>query len=147
MTLLIVDLWQYCVFCISSGTTRCTRLMVLNLDCMCQCWLRAVPWSHIGVLIRRLAAEPPRTAGLLFTSQCPSGTFLLTPYTMGWDWLVSRAGPLLFYRPKLSYPNCLLYYFSLSLISVYRLVLWGWGLRTDRVHITLPQLCTADFFK
>ena len=26
------------------------------------------------------------------------------------------------------------YYFSLSLLSVYRLVLWGWGLWTDRVY-------------
>ena len=34
--------------------------------------------------------------------------------------------------------------FSLSL-SVYRLVFWSWGLRTDRVYITsLP--CTADLF-
>ena len=28
-TLLIVDLWQYCVCCIRSGGTRCTLLMVL----------------------------------------------------------------------------------------------------------------------
>ena len=37
------------------------------------------------------------------------------------------------------------YYFILSL-SVYRLVLWGWGLRTDRVYITLSQPCTSDIF-
>ena len=36
--------------------------------------------------------------------------------------------------------------YSLSLLSVYRLVLWGWGLRTDRVYITLSQPCTADLF-
>ena len=35
--------------------------------------------------------------GLLFRSQCPSGTILLTLYSMVWDWRVSRAGPLLFY--------------------------------------------------
>ena len=29
------------------------------------------------------------------------------------------------------------YCFSSSLLSVYRLVLWGWGLWTDRVYITL----------
>ena len=38
------------------------------------------------------------------------------------------------------------YSLSLSLLSVYRLVLWGWGLRTDRVYITLSQPCTADLF-
>ena len=35
---------------------------------------------------------------------------------------------------------------SLSLFSVYRLVLWGWGLRTDRVYIILSQPWTADLF-
>ena len=38
--------------------------MVLYLDRMYQCVLHAVPWSHIGILMRRLAAEPRSTAGL-----------------------------------------------------------------------------------
>ena len=33
---------------------RCTLLMVLYLHRMCQCGLHAVPWSHIGMLMRRL---------------------------------------------------------------------------------------------
>ena len=37
-------------------------------------------------------------------------------------------------------------FYSLSLLSVHRLVLWGWGLQTDRVYITLSQPCTADLF-
>ena len=37
-------------------------------------------------------------------------------------------------------------YFSLSLLSVNCLALWGWGLRTDKVYITLSQPCTADRF-
>ena len=45
-----------------------------------------------------------------------------------------------------SKPSIVFYYFSLSLLSVYRLVLWGWGLRTDRVYITLSQPCTAALF-
>ena len=53
--------------------------MVLYLDCVCQCGLHAVLWSHIGTLMHRLAAEPCSTAGLLFYSLCPSGTMLLTP--------------------------------------------------------------------
>ena len=40
--------------------------MMLYLYCFGQCGLHAVPWSHIGILMRRLAAEPHSTAGLLF---------------------------------------------------------------------------------
>ena len=82
------------------------------------------------------------TTGPLFPSQCPFGTILLTLYYMVWDWLVFEAGSILFYLPKLLYP-----YVSLSLLSVYRLVLWGWGLWTDRVLISLSQPCTADLFQ
>ena len=46
---------------------------MLYLYHMCQCGLHAVPWSNIGMLIRRLAAEPQSTAGLWLPSQCPSG--------------------------------------------------------------------------
>ena len=42
--------------------------MVLYVDHMCQCGLHAVLWSHISTLMRRLAAEPCSTAGLLFLS-------------------------------------------------------------------------------
>ena len=125
---------------------RCTRLMMRYLDCMCQCGVHAVPWSHIGILRRCLAAEPRSTTRPLLPSQCPSGTMLLTPYSMVWDCRVSRAGPMLFYWPKLLYPYYRLLYFSNSLLSVYRLVLWGWGLHTGRVYITLSQPCTADLF-
>ena len=92
-----------CIF-IRSGVTRCTLLMVLYLNHMCQCGLHPVLWSHIGTLLHRLAEEPRSTAGLLFPSRCPSGTILLTPYSMVWDWRVSGAGPILFYWPKLLYP-------------------------------------------
>ena len=30
---------------------------MLYLDRMCQCGLYSVPWSHIGILMRHLAAE------------------------------------------------------------------------------------------
>ena len=40
----------------------------------------------------------------------PSGTILLTTFSMMWDWWVSRAGPMLLYWPKLLYP-----YYSLLL--------------------------------
>ena len=81
---------------------RCNPMHPLNgalPDSMCQCGLHAVLFSHIGTLIRRFAAEHRSTAGLLFPSLCCSGTILLTPYSMVWDWRVSRAGPMLFYWP------------------------------------------------
>ena len=146
VTFLIVDLWQSCVCFIRSGGTRCTLLMVLSLDRMCQCELHVVLWSHIDTLMHRLAGEPCSTAGLLFPSQYPSGMILLTPYSMVWDWWVSRAGQRFFIGLSCSIPIIVFYSFSLSLLSVYRLVLWGWGLQTDRVYITLSQPCTASLF-
>ena len=115
VTFHIVDPWQSCVCFIRSGVTRNTLLMVLYLDRMCPCWLHAVLWSHICTLMHHLAVEPCSTAGLLFSSRCPSGTILLTQYSMVWDWKVSRAGPMLRYWPKLLYPyNSLPLFFPFS---------------------------------
>ena len=63
VTLLIVDLWQYCVCCIRSGVIRYTLFMMLYLWRMCQCGLHALLWSHIGILMRRVGAEPRSKAG------------------------------------------------------------------------------------
>ena len=148
VTLLIVDPWQSCVCFIRSGVTRCTLLVVLYMDHMCQCGLHAVLWSHIGTHMHRLAAEPRSTTWLILPSRCPSGTILLTQYSMVLDWRVSRAEPMLFYWSKMLYPYyCLLLFFP-SLLSVYRLVLWGWGLRTDRVYNyhSLSALHCRPFF-
>ena len=120
MTLLIVDPWQYCVCCIRSGVTRCILLMVLYLD-LCPSAILLTP------------ILPVRSYG----------TILLTPYSMVWDWRHTRAGPIFSYLPKLLYHYYSLLLFSLSLLSVSRLVLWGWGLWTDRVYITLFQPCTV----
>ena len=70
------------LYSIRSGVTKCTPLKMLYLDRMCQCGLHAVLWSHVGMLMRRLSAEPRSTAGILFQSQCPSGKILLTQYSM-----------------------------------------------------------------
>ena len=50
MTFLVVDPWQSCVCFIRLGVTRCTLLMVLYMDRMCQRRLHAVLWWHIGTL-------------------------------------------------------------------------------------------------
>ena len=62
------------------------------------------------------------------------------------DGVFQEQGQCFFIGPSCSIPTIVFYSFSLSLLSVYRLVLWGWGLRTDRVYITLSQPCTADLF-
>ena len=142
----IVDLWLYYVWCARSGVTQCTFFMVLYLSCMCRCVLHAVPWSHIGTLMRLLAAEPRSIIGLLFFCKYLCRTILVTPYSMVWDCWVSRTGPMTFYWPSFSFPFwCLLV--SISFLSFYGLILWGWGRRTDTVLITLSRPCTANLFK
>ena len=72
-----------CMLC-KIQCTRCTLLMLLYLDCMCQCGLHVVLWSHIGTLLHCLAVEPRRTARFLFSSWC-SSVILLNLYSMVWD--------------------------------------------------------------
>ena len=93
------------------GCNPMTLSMVLHLCRICQCWLHEVLWSRIGILI---AGEPRSITGPLFPSQCPCETILLTLYSIEWDWLVSRAGPMLFYWPKLLDPFCLPLFFAFS---------------------------------
>ena len=138
--------WQCCVCCTRSGVTRSTHFVALYLCLTCQSGLHAVLWSHIGILMRLSAAEPRSIAGLLFSSQYLSGMIWLTPYLMVWDWRVSRAGPMPFCWPSCSLLFCL-QLFSLYLLFLYRLVVWGRGLRTDRVSISLSQPCIANLFK
>ena len=71
-----------------------------------------------------------------------------------WEWnnkhlqsnRVSRTGPMPFCWPCCSLLFCL-QLFSLSLLFLYRLVVWGWGLRTDRYSISLSRPCIANLFK
>ena len=120
--MLIVDPWQSFVCLIRSGVKRCTLLMVLYLDRMCQCGLDAVLWSHIGTHMHRLVAEPRSTARLLFPSRCPCGMILLSPYSRVWDWRVSRSGSMHFHWPKMLYPFYNLLLLFPSLLSVDYLV-------------------------
>ena len=57
VTLHIIDLWQYYVCCTRSCVTRCTLFMVVFMCRICRCGLHAALWSHIGSLMRLLAAE------------------------------------------------------------------------------------------
>ena len=128
-----------------SGVSRCTHFLALYLCLMCQSGLHTVLWLHISIHKHLPAAEPRSTAGLLFPSQYLSGTIWLTPYSMVWEYWVSRAGPM----PS-CWPSCSLLFnlqlFYLSFLFLYRFVVWGWGLRTDRVSISISRPCIANLF-
>ena len=144
---LIVDSWKSCVCFIRSGVTRCTLLMVLYLDRMCRRGLHAVLWSHIGTLMHRLSAEPCSTAYFYSLLGVPLERSCYTRIRWcGTDGFKDQ-GQCFFIGLSCSIPTIVFYSFSISLLSVYRLLLWGWGLQTDRVHTTLFQPCTADLFK
>ena len=117
----------------------------------------ALPVTYVPVRVARAALfahrytyAPPRcrisqyTAWLLIPSQFLSGKILLSLYSMVWGWRVLR-GQCFFNGLSCPVPFYILP-FSPSLLSVSRLVLWGWDLRTDRVQIALSQLCIADLF-
>ena len=108
-------------------------------------------WVTRGALItHRYTFAPPRCRTSQYHrtfihSQSLCGMIWLTPYLMLWDWRVSRAGPMRFCWPSCSLLFCL-QLFSLSFLFLYRLVVWGWSLRTDRVSISLSRPCIANLF-
>ena len=135
VTFLIVDPWQSCVCFIRSGLTLCTLLMVLYLDRMCQCGLHVVLCYSCTASLQNLAVQQDFYSLLGVPLErfcyprirwCGTGGF-------------QEQGQCFFIGISCSIPTIVFYSFSLFLLSVYRLVLWGWGLRTDRVYITLSQ--------
>ena len=78
-----------------------------------------------GALVAyRYTYAPPRCRTsqyrrtFVFSSQCPSGMILLTPYSVVWDWRVSRAGQCFYIGLTCSILTIVFYYFSLSLFPV-----------------------------
>ena len=116
---------------------RCNPVHLLN---------GALPGPYVPARVRRGALvahrytyAPPRCRTLQYNRtfipfSVSLWNDLANPYSMVWNWRVSRAGPMLLYWPKLLYPYySLLLSFRFSCFCLYRLVLWGWCLRTDRV--------------
>ena len=98
VTLHIIDVWLYYVCYTRSFVTQCILFMVLYLYHIYQCRLQCVLCSHIGiVLMHLLTVEPCSITGLLSPSWCFCVRILLIPYSMAWDWLVLRAGSMLFF--------------------------------------------------
>ena len=116
-------------------------LIVLYLNCMCQCGLHAVPWSHIGILMRRLAAEPYSSKGIVFLLSVCLWNDVAALYSMVWDWRVSRAWLMLFYWPNLIYPSYTIFPFIcfLSIGWYCGFVVFGLiGSRSVSLRLALP---------
>ena len=138
----IVDLWQCCVCCTRSGVTGCTHFVAIPVPCVPVLVRRGAFIAH------RYTYEPPRCRTLQYRR-----TFILLSVCL-WNDMVdpvfdgvglacfkSRSMPCC--RSSCSLLFCFQLYF-LSLLFLYRLVLWGWGLRTDKVSISLSRPCIAN---
>ena len=134
VTLHIVDLWQYYVYKLLYKI-RCNQMHPLN---------GALPVPYVSVLVtrndlmeHRYTYEPPlyrtsqyrKTFIPLSVSLCNE---LADPVFNGVGLLVVIAGPLPFHSPMLLLLSFVLLLFSMYLLSFYKLLLWGRGLRTDR---------------
>ena len=129
---------------------RCNAMHPLNDTLPGPCLSVSVTRGALGAY--RYTCAPPRCR----TSQY-SMTFVVLSVSLSNDLadpvfdgvglagFKSRAN-VFFIGLSCSISTIVFFYFSPSLLSVYRLVLWGWGLRTDRVYVTLSQPCTADLF-
>ena len=121
LTLHIVGRWKYYVCCTRSDVIPCIHFVVLYLCLMCQHGLHVVLWSHIGILMRLLAAEPHSTAGILFPSQYLSGMILMTMCSMVWTGGFQQQGQCFFNSLATHFLFCLS--LTLSLLSFYWLIL------------------------
>ena len=112
VTLLIIDLWQYCVCCIRSGVTRCILLMVLSRIVCARAGYTSVSHRYTrrwaaGRVAHPYTYAPPRCRPLQYRMTFIPSTVslwndLADPYSIVYDWRVSRAGPIHFYYPKFS---------------------------------------------
>ena len=92
--------------------------------------------AHISTRSRLLVVGLLSIAEALCPFRCLFVTILVTLCLMVWDWRVSRA------EPMLSCWHDLLSFLSLTVLSFssfHGLVVWGWGLWTDRVF----SLCSG----
>ena len=137
VTLLIIDLLQFCVYPLNDALPG--AYVPVRVTCgvpgrtsvyLCATSLQnhAVPYdfySPLSVPLERSCSPHIR--------RCGTGVF-------------QEQGQCYFIGLSCSFPTIVFCYFSLSLFPVCRLVLYGWGLRSDRVYVTLTQPCTATSF-
>ena len=96
--------------------------MVLYLCRMCQCGLHEVVWSHIGILMGLLAAEPRSSARLFIAISVSLWNNLADPHSMVWNWWVLCAGLIHFHWPKQFTPPL-----SFTVFLFFLCILWYCG--------------------
>ena len=106
--------------------------------------LRCSGCTSIYLLIRRITADPRSIATFISPVRVPLERFCSPSIRWCGTGAFQEQGKCFFNGISCSIPTIVSHYFSLSLFSVYRLVLWGWVLRTDKVYSTLSQRSTAD---
>ena len=137
-----------CVCCIRSGGTRCTRLMVLYLDRMCQGgYTRCSGCTSVHSCIaslQNLAVSQDIYSPISVPLEQSCWPCIRWCGTLGFQ----EQGQCFFIGLSCSIVTIVFYYFSHSLLSVNRLVLWAgvFILIWCRLQITLSQPCTADLF-
>ena len=142
VTFHIVDLWHYDRCCIRPGVIQCTLSMVLYLDRISGLGYTRCS-GHTSV---HLCAASLQTISQDFYS--PISSSVKRSWWPRIRWCGTRGiqeqGQCLFIGLAARSLFCPILV-SLSLLSFYGLVLYGWGLRTDRVLIALSQPCTVSF--
>ena len=129
---------------------RSVTLMVLYLDSACQCRLHNYTRcpGHTSVYLCAALLQNITVLHYFYSRLSVPLEWSCWPH-IRWCGTggLQEQGQCYFIGLSCSIPTIVFYYFSLSLLSLYWLVLCGWGLQTDRVYITLSQPCTADLFK
>ena len=98
---------------------------------------RVTRGAKFGCSYNRHSFAPPRCRTsqyrrtFVLPSRCLFGTILVTLCLMVWDWRISRAEPMLSCWHDLLFLLCSLLFYLF--FSFHGLVVWGLGLRTDRV--------------
>ena len=96
--------------------------------------------------LRRSRASQYRKTFIFLSVSMWNDIGALYPYSKCWTRRFQEQGQCLFIGLAARSLFCLLS-LSISFLSFYELVLWGWGLRSDRVLIALsPTLSLSAFF-
>ena len=142
----IVDLRQCCACCTRSGVTRCSQFVELYLWQLCASPRYTRCFDRTSVY---LCASPLQNLAVPHDFYYPLSISL---ERSGWPrirWCGIRGFQeqvQCFFVGLVAFSFFYLQLFSLSLLFLYRLLVWGWGLRTDRVSISLSRLCISHLF-
>ena len=112
--------------CIRSGATWCTLSMVINLCRMCQCGLQRCSGRKSVYLYASSMQNQAVPKNLYCSLSVPVERFRYSETSRFRTGELQEQAQYFFVCLCCSIPFCLLL-FSFSLLSVCRLILWGWG--------------------